>query len=125
MEPPDGNTSGMGEGYLVPPHASGWTFAGFVPFGLFGFVNGLTVWGVVGLIGHFIGILSIIYWIYIGIQGKELAWKHRRFDSIQQYEETMRAWNTWGLVLFLVGMGFKEKVNPGKVKLFALSDFKK
>lgn len=101
--PADGNTSGMGEGYPVPAEASGWTFAGFVPFGLFGFVNGSTLWGVLGLVGYVIGILSIVYWIYIGVQGRELAWRNRRFDSLAQYTETMRVWNTWGLVLLAVG----------------------
>src|SRR5207253_1270461 len=38
--PPDGNTSGMGDSYPVPDEARGWTFAGFVPWGLFSFING-------------------------------------------------------------------------------------
>ncbi len=46
-----------------------------------------------------------MYFIYIGIQGKQLAWQSRRFDSLQQYADTMRAWNTWGLVLLLVWVG--------------------
>ena len=101
--PPDGNTSGMGDGYFLPPEASGWTFAGFVPFGIYAFINGITLWGVLGLLGHFVPLLSIICWIYIGIQGKELAWRNRRFDSVQQYTETMRAWNMWGIALLLMG----------------------
>jgi hypothetical protein len=100
---PGGNTSGMGEGYPVPPEASGWTFAGFVPWGLFSFCNGNSTWGLIGLLLWFFG-FSMVYWIYIGITGKENAWRNRRFDSVQQYVDTMRAWNNWGIGLLIAGI---------------------
>ena len=95
--PADGNTSGMGEGYAVPPFTQGWTFAGCLPFGLFAFLNNSTLWGVLGLGGMIISALQLVYAIYVGIEGRKLAWKNRRFESVQQFEETMRAWNNWGL----------------------------
>jgi hypothetical protein len=101
--PSDGNTSGMGEGYPAPELAKGWHFGGFVPFGLFAFINGSPMWGAIGLIAYLVG----FYWIYsivIGFIGKEQAWRNRRFDSTQQYLETMGAWNTWGLVLLLLSV---------------------
>ena len=99
--PPDGNTSGMGTGYIAPPQAQGWTFGGCIPWGLFGFFNGSTLWGVLGLVAHFTG-LSLVYAIYIGIKGKELAWQNRRFDSMHQFEETMKAWNKWGIIVTVI-----------------------
>jgi hypothetical protein len=93
----------MGPGYPAPAPASGWTFAGCVPFGLFAFFNGSIVWGLVALLGGFIpyvgGVAWLVYLIYIGIQGRELAWRSRRFANVQQYVETMNAWNNWGLGL--------------------------
>lgn len=103
--PADGNTSGMGDGFPLPPEASGWTFAGFVPFGLFSFNNGNSTWGIIGLLLWFFG-FSIVYWVYVGITGKENAWRNRRFDSIAQYVETMRAWNAWGIGLLIAGIAF-------------------
>jgi len=103
--PPGGNTSGMGEGYPVPPEASGWTFAGFVPWGLFSFTNGNTTWGVIGLLLSFFG-FGMVYWIYIGITGKENAWRNRRFNSVQEYMDTMAAWNKWGIGLLIAGVVF-------------------
>jgi len=97
--PPDGNTSGMGEGMPVPPETQGWTFAGCLPLGLFGLMNGVMLWGGLALAGCLIvWPLYIVYTIYIGIKGRELAWRYRRFDSVLQYEETMRVWNTWGII---------------------------
>jgi hypothetical protein len=100
--PADGNTSGMGDAFPPPEVAKGWTFGGIVPFGLFGFINGSPLWGAIGLVGSFFGIVGLVYLVYIGIQGKQIAWQSRRFDSLQQYADTMRAWNTWGLILLLV-----------------------
>ncbi|MBN2083339.1 zinc ribbon domain-containing protein [bacterium] len=102
----DSNTSGMGPGYPVPPEASGWTFAGCVPYGLFAFINGSVLWGVLGIVLNFVS-LGIVYIIYIGIQGRELAWRSRRFANVQQYVDTMNAWNVWGIVLAVVsGVAF-------------------
>jgi len=101
--PPDYNTSGMGEGYPIPPQASGCTFAGCVPFGLFGFFNGSVLWGILGLVLGWSG-LGLIYIIYIGIQGRELAWRNRRFAGIQEFVDTMRAWHTGGIVALCVGL---------------------
>ena len=101
----DSNTSGMGPGYPAPPEASGWSFAGCIPYGLFAFINGSVLWGVLGIVLNFIG-FGIIYIIYIGIQGRELAWRNRRFANVQQYVDTMNAWNVWGIVLAVIsGLG--------------------
>jgi hypothetical protein len=99
------NTTNQGKDAIVPSEASGWTFAGFVPFGLFAFKHGLLWWGVIGILACIpsLGIvLWLIYWIYIGVNGKKLAWRHRRFESAQQFRDTMRAWNMWGIILLPV-----------------------
>ena len=96
----------MGEAYPVPPEAEGWTFAGFIPWGLFSFINGNTLWGILYWVSWLFG-LVLIYVIYVGLYGKKQAWQQRRFDSLQQYVDTMTAWNTWGIVMLvfsLVGM---------------------
>jgi len=100
----------MGPGYPAPAQASGWTFAGCVPFGLFAFFNGSIIWGLVAVLGGFIpyigGVAGLVYLIYIGIQGRELAWRSRRFANIQQYVETMNAWNMAGIVVGVLGLVF-------------------
>jgi hypothetical protein len=101
--PTDGNTSGMGPGYNLPADTQGWSFAGFVPWGLFSFFNGNPTWGAIGLVLSVFG-FYIVYCIYIGVKGKEMAWQGRRFESIEQFNETMRAWNTWGLVLLCLSV---------------------
>jgi hypothetical protein len=99
--PPDGNTSGMGTAYPAPAFTQGWTFAGCVPWGLFAFMNGNSTMGAIGLVAQFFG-LHLVYAIYMGIKGRELAWQGRRFDSVGQYDDTMKAWNKWGIIVTVV-----------------------
>ena len=100
--PADGNTSGYGEGYPVPPSVKGWSFAGFIPYGIFAFVNNSGMWGAFGIVAQFLG-LGLVYAIVIGIMGREIAWKARRFNSLTEFEDTMRAWNNWGLIVLCAG----------------------
>jgi hypothetical protein len=96
--PVDGNTSGFGEGYPIPPGVKGWTFAGFIPYGIFAFANSSGMWGAFGIVAHVLG-LGLIYAIVLGLMGREIAWKARRFNSLVEFEETMAAWNKWGMIV--------------------------
>ena len=66
-------------------------------------LNGSVLWGILGIVLNVFS-LGIIYIIYIGIQGRDLAWRNRRFTNVQQFVETMNSWNTWGLVLGIMGI---------------------
>lgn len=101
--PADGNTSGMGEGYPIPPSVKGWTWAGFIPFGICAFANNSTMWGAFGLIADFIR-LSLVYAIVFGLMGREVIWKSRRFTSLAEFENTMAAWNKWGIIILCVSV---------------------
>ena len=95
-----GNTSGMGPDYPAPPEAGKRTCAGCIPFGIFAFANSATIWGVIGLLGiiPYVGsVLALVYAGYIFSNGRKIAWQSRRFDSIQQYSETMESWHKWGI----------------------------
>jgi prepilin-type processing-associated H-X9-DG protein len=45
-----------------------------------------------------------IFGIWLAIAGHKLAWQNRRFESFQQYRDTMRVWNTWGLAIFMISL---------------------
>ena len=102
------NTSGAGPQAIAPLEAQGWTFAGCVPFGLFGFFNGMVGWGLVGLSGAvipYIGCITVpLYFFNIGLNGKRLAWQSRRFESVEQYRRTMSDWSVWGTALFVIDL---------------------
>lgn len=42
--------------------------------------------------------------IYLGLNGNRLAWRNRRFDSVEDFKACQRIWGWWGLGLFLAGI---------------------
>lgn len=91
-------TNNSGSDGPVPPdvEAMGWSWGAF----------GITwIWGIGNQV--YIALLALIPFvnlvvsIYLGVVGHKLAWQKRRFASLQQYQETMRAWNAWGLGVFI------------------------
>ncbi len=96
------NTSGMGGGHPLPPETQNMNFAGCLPCGIFAFLNGSALWGLITIaaslvFGNLAGLILVI-------KGNEFAWQNRRFESRQQYRETMDAWNQWGKVWFIFSL---------------------
>jgi hypothetical protein len=98
------NTSGTGPQAVLPDEANGWTFAGCVPFGLFGFMNNLAGWGLLGCVTGGLWLLYPIYFFVIGVSGRQMAWKSQNFSSVEEYRTAMANWNTAGLVFFVIGV---------------------
>ncbi|MCB1186468.1 zinc ribbon domain-containing protein [bacterium] len=96
------NTSGSGPQAILPDEANGWTFAGCLPFGIFGFSHNVVGWGLVGCIGVLIPPLHWLYFFVMGASGKQIAWKHRRFADIESYRSTMQIWNIAGIAWMVI-----------------------
>jgi hypothetical protein len=101
------NTSGMREKAVLPAQAKGWSWAGFVPGGAFGFVVGIPWLGILGLLGICTGRFGLFYlWplyiLIVGAKGREFAWRRRSFESVTQYREMTGAWDKTGLALVIV-----------------------
>ena len=87
----------------VPAEIKGWNWGAFLLGGFWSIGN--QVW---------IGLLSFIPYIglgvafYLGIKGNELAWKSKRWDSIEQFKSAQRKWAIAGLValvfFFFIGI---------------------
>jgi len=94
------NTSGtLGAPVPAEVEAMGWSWGGFGLNWIWGIGNKVNV-ALLALIPC-VG-LGIAIWL--GISGHKLAWQSRRFDSVQQYKETMKAWNMWGIIIFFVSI---------------------
>ena len=86
----------------MPPETQNMNWAGCLPCGIFAFMNGALVWGVVTLVASFFvgGFASLL----LVIKGNEFAWQGRRFASRQEYNDTMNAWNYWGKLYTIVSV---------------------
>ena len=94
----------------------GWTFTGFIPWGLFGFLYGATFLGIIGLTQQILlftnqmekpfwgtagTILSFFYILYIGFMGRKIAWKKRKWPNAEAFNSVMRRWEGWGIAFFI------------------------
>jgi hypothetical protein len=90
----DVNTSGQGKDAIIPEAIKGWSWGGFL-------------WGWIWAIGNktWIGLLALIPYvgliviIYLGIKGRELAWRNKQWDSVEHFIEVQRKWALWWLYL--------------------------
>ena len=98
--PTDENNSGGGSTILPPAGVKGWSWGAFL-------LN--VVWS----IGNktWIGLLCLIpyagffFCVYLGVTGRELAWKNKRWDSLAHFNRVQKAWSFWAISLsFLVAV---------------------
>ncbi len=80
------NTSGTGG--PVPEEIKGWNWGAFWLNWIWGIGN--SVW-----IAFVVLVLGLIWQIYLGVKGNELAWQNRKFESVQQFKDTQAAWSKW------------------------------
>jgi hypothetical protein len=93
----EGNTSGQGKGAAVPPEVRGWNWGAFLLNWIWGMGNG--VW--IALLTFILGpIMSII----LGIKGNEWAWRNKKWDSVEKFKKTQRAWTWSGVGLTCVSI---------------------
>jgi hypothetical protein len=90
------NNSGGGRSIIPPPEVKGWSWGAFL-------LN--WVWAVFNK--TWIGLLAVLPYVgfvvslYLGFKGRELAWRSKRWDSLEHFNRVQRAWSVWGVVLVL------------------------
>jgi len=83
---------------------------GAVPDGVRGWSWGAFLLGWIWAIGNrtWIGLLCLVPYvgfgvaIWLGIQGREMAWKNGNWDSVEHFNRVQRSWSQWGIGLFCV-----------------------
>jgi len=105
------NTSGQGAAAVIPPEVAmmGFNWGAFLLNWIWGVGN--SVW--ISLLMWVFGFLNFIpglgllaglgFQIYLGIKGNELAWRNRRFESIEQFRAVQATWTKWSLILLVAG----------------------
>ena len=88
------NTSGAGPDAEIPPGVAGWSWGAFLLNWIWAIGN-RTWFGLLAIIPY----VGIITAIYLGIKGRELAWRNRRWDSVEHFNSVQRKWTIWGLIL--------------------------
>ncbi len=95
-----GNTSGQGEQTLVPPDVQGLNWGGLLLNWIWAIGNNAGIlWIIIGLF------FSPIASIYLLIKGNEIAWKNKRWESVEHFKATQRKWAIAGLIVLGLSLG--------------------
>lgn len=78
----------------VPAGVRGWCWGGFLLSWIWAIGN-KTWWGLLALIPYVN--FGVIIWL--GLHGREMAWKNRQWDSVEHFNRVQRAWTQWALGL--------------------------
>ncbi len=93
----DGNTSGMGKLYAVPPEVEGWSWGAFFMSWIWAIGNRTWI-GLLALVPY----LGFIMAIVLGVNGRKWAWQNKRWDDIEHFNRVQRRWSIWGSCLVLI-----------------------
>ncbi len=90
------NNSGMKEDF-VPEGVKGWSWGAFFLNWIWALFN-KTYIGLLALIPY----IGLIFAFYLGFKGRELAWKNKRWNSMEHFNDVQRKWSFWGVMLLVV-----------------------
>ena len=94
------NNSGGGSSVIPPPGIKGWSWGAFLLNWIWAIGN--RTW--IGLL-CFVPYVGIIMSFYLGFKGRELAWRNKRWDSIEHFNQVQKKWSWWAVVLIVGVMG--------------------
>jgi hypothetical protein len=72
----------------------GWSWGAFLLSWIWAIAN-KTYIGLLCLIPY----AGLAFSIYLGVQGRELAWRNKRWDSLEHFNRVQRLWSIWALVV--------------------------
>lgn len=93
------NTSGMGAGHPLPDGIAGWSWGAFFWNWLWSIFNRTWI-GLLCLVPY----VGFIMSIYLGVKGREMAWRNKRWDSVEHFNRVQRTWSLWALGFFVVAL---------------------
>ena len=87
------NNSGGGSLIELPPGVKGWSWGAFCWNWIWAPFNRTWI-GLFAIVPY----LGLLVAIYLGFKGRELAWRNKRWDSLEHFNRVQRAWSKWALI---------------------------
>ena len=96
------NNSGGGRSVVPPSGVKGWSWGAFLLNWIWAIFN--RTWVGLFCLVPYIGFIPAVY---LGVFGRELAWKNKRWESIEHFNRVQRRWSIWGAILIvgIAGIG--------------------
>jgi len=80
----------------IPPGVKGWSWGAFLLNWIWAIGNRTWI-GLLSLIPY----IGILFAIWLGIKGREMAWKNGEWQSVEHFNRVQRKWSAWGVGLTL------------------------
>ncbi len=80
----------------IPDGVRGWSWGAFLLNWIWAIGNNVW-WGLLALTPY----LGLIIAIWLGIQGRELAWKTGKWDSVEHFQRVQKQWSKWAVIITL------------------------
>ena len=87
------NTSGQGPASIVPPELDRWNWGAMCLNWIWGLGNKTYI-----ALLMFVPLVNIVMPFVLGAKGNAWAWRNKRWESVEQFQETQRKWTKWGFV---------------------------
>ncbi len=91
--------SGKKGASTVPAEVKGWSWGAAGLGWVWGVYNG--VW--MSLL-MFVPLVSMVWWIVLGLKGNEWAWRAQKWESVAQFQAAQNKWKPWGIAFFVLGV---------------------
>lgn len=113
------NTSGMNADVPYEVATCRWNWGAFLWSWIWLMGHGMVGWGLLALLANIVPGGGIAVSIYLGIDGHKLAWKNRRFSSLEDFFRVQTRW-AWGW-LIMAGVFFMV-ILPLIISMFTFGD---
>ena len=80
----------------LPPGVAGWCWGGLLLNWIWAIRH--RVWiGLLGLVPY----CGVGVAVFLGLKGRELAWKKGHWESVEQFNRVQRSWTRWGIAFWV------------------------
>lgn len=93
------NTSGLGEGAVVPPEIDGWNWGAFLLNWIWGIGNNTFI-----ALLMFVPVANLVMPFVLGAKGSAWAWRNKRWQGVDEFRAVQRKWARWGLALLVASL---------------------
>jgi hypothetical protein len=93
------NTSGTGNNALIPAGIDGWSWGAFLLNWIWAIAN--KTW--IGMLA-LVPCLGLAVIVYLGINGRKLAWQNRQWASVEEFHKVQKRWSIAGVLLNILFM---------------------
>jgi len=87
------NNSGNRE-KTYPEGVKGWSWGAF----LLNWIWAIGNKSYIGLLA-FVPYIGLLMAIFLGVKGREMAWRNKRWESVEHFNIVQKKWSKWGLIL--------------------------